>query len=412
MAFPFSVVEHTFKGQHYREVPATVAGDDENLQLHAKQYIPLNNPKPQPGDLSIIACHANGFCKEVYEPLWEDLLTQCNKHNLRIRSIWMADIAQQGTSGLLNETKLGRTASWSDHARDLLLMINTFSSLLPAPLIGIGHSMGAAQILSLSSLHPRLLHSIALLDPLIWPSAPNPSASASRLKSTALRRDRFPDLHTATSKLESHPFFAAWDPRARSRYLQYAFRPAGEGVTLRTPKAQETFMAFRPTLDGGIPPPEHPHARRYLPDADPGAELPGAPFVALEPRKAWMLLPGVRPRVLFVHGEGSVDQTAEVVEMQVRATGIGPGGNGGREVGAVRNVRVDGGHFMCMLNPRGVAEVLGGWLRGEMEGWREERGRWEREWVGMGIEEKQGMSQEVVENVRKWDGQAVGASKL
>lgn len=47
-----------------------------------------------------------------------------------------------------------------------------------------------------------------------------------------------------------------------------------------------------------------------------------------------------------------------------------------------------------------------------MEGWREERGRWEREWVGMGIEEKQGMSQEVVENVRKWDGQAVGASKL
>ena len=33
-------------------------------------------------------------------------------------------------------------ASWSDHARDMLHMINHFRSEMPRPLIGIGHSMG------------------------------------------------------------------------------------------------------------------------------------------------------------------------------------------------------------------------------------------------------------------------------
>lgn len=35
-----------------------------------------------------------------------------------------------------------RKASWSDHARDLLHMINHFRREMPRPLVGIGHSMG------------------------------------------------------------------------------------------------------------------------------------------------------------------------------------------------------------------------------------------------------------------------------
>lgn len=33
-------------------------------------------------------------------------------------------------------------ASWSDHARDMLYMINHFRQDMPRPLVGIGHSMG------------------------------------------------------------------------------------------------------------------------------------------------------------------------------------------------------------------------------------------------------------------------------
>lgn len=100
--------------------------------------------------------------QELYEPLWDELLQQSNKLSFRIRGIWIADVAHQGQSSVLNEDKLGNDreepwrcgtlrgvltfthylASWFDHARDLLHVINHFRSQMPRPLVGIGHSMG------------------------------------------------------------------------------------------------------------------------------------------------------------------------------------------------------------------------------------------------------------------------------
>lgn len=103
------------------------------MHLAVKQYIPLDNPNPQPGDVTIIAAHANGFPKvrrgalllphcfafctwaksdlflaqELYEPLWEELLARSKANGFRIRSIWMADVAHQGQSGVINEDLLG-----------------------------------------------------------------------------------------------------------------------------------------------------------------------------------------------------------------------------------------------------------------------------------------------------------------
>lgn len=60
----FRVVEHTVNCSHSREyVGATANGDADRPQLAVKQYIPLDNPKPQPGDVTIIGAHANGFPK-------------------------------------------------------------------------------------------------------------------------------------------------------------------------------------------------------------------------------------------------------------------------------------------------------------------------------------------------------------
>jgi hypothetical protein len=60
----FRVVEHTINCAHSREyVTATANGDADRPRLAVKQYIPLDNPNPQPGDVTIIAAHANGFPK-------------------------------------------------------------------------------------------------------------------------------------------------------------------------------------------------------------------------------------------------------------------------------------------------------------------------------------------------------------
>lgn len=60
----FHVVEHKLPCQHIREYPAATTHTQEDvLYLVVKQYIPINNPNPQPGDVTIIASTANGLPK-------------------------------------------------------------------------------------------------------------------------------------------------------------------------------------------------------------------------------------------------------------------------------------------------------------------------------------------------------------
>jgi hypothetical protein len=125
MSSSFKIREHIIDTQHVREYSrATAHSQEDVLKLVVKQYTPLDNPSPKPGDLTIIGAHANGFPKvcylhilrhqllkvaiqELYEPLWEDLLAESVKHGFRIRSIWIADVAWQGGSGHVNQHLLG-----------------------------------------------------------------------------------------------------------------------------------------------------------------------------------------------------------------------------------------------------------------------------------------------------------------
>ena len=64
MSSIFEIKEHTLECQHIREYArATANSQEEVLQLAIKQYIPLDNPQPKEGDVTIIGAHANGFPK-------------------------------------------------------------------------------------------------------------------------------------------------------------------------------------------------------------------------------------------------------------------------------------------------------------------------------------------------------------
>jgi hypothetical protein len=66
---PFRIVTHAVPGQHIREYPqATSTEQEATLYLAVKQYIPLDNLNPQPGDVTVIAAHANGFPKVCSVP--------------------------------------------------------------------------------------------------------------------------------------------------------------------------------------------------------------------------------------------------------------------------------------------------------------------------------------------------------
>jgi hypothetical protein len=65
----YRIDEHVIEASHIRGFPRTTSTtQNEVLHLAVKQYTPLNNPNPQPGDLTIIAAHANAFPKVFLFP--------------------------------------------------------------------------------------------------------------------------------------------------------------------------------------------------------------------------------------------------------------------------------------------------------------------------------------------------------
>lgn len=64
MSSTYRVVQHMVNCCHTRDyIAATAHGDNVTPKLSVKQYIPIDNPDPQPGDVTIIGAHANGFPK-------------------------------------------------------------------------------------------------------------------------------------------------------------------------------------------------------------------------------------------------------------------------------------------------------------------------------------------------------------
>lgn len=60
----FRVIEHTIRAQNVRERPgAVLPGYQQDVRLAVKQYVPIDNPSPQDGDVTLIGAHANGFPK-------------------------------------------------------------------------------------------------------------------------------------------------------------------------------------------------------------------------------------------------------------------------------------------------------------------------------------------------------------
>ncbi|QKX55833.1 uncharacterized protein TRUGW13939_02931 [Talaromyces rugulosus] len=402
MSFPFRVVEHVVPGQYIREYPrATSTSQEETLHLAVKQYIPLDNPNPKPGDVTIIAAHANGFPKELYEPLWEDLHARAKRQGFQIRSIWMADVAHQGQSGVMNDNKLGNDPSWYDHSRDLLHLINLKRDEMPRPLVGIGHSMGGAQLIHLSLSLPRLFHSLVLLDPVAQRETTQyPEKFEGRYVplNTILsthRRDTWASRKAALESFNRSPFYKAWNPRVLERWVQYGLRElptlthplpstdqqktSERPVTLKTTRHQEVFTFSRPNYDYDTTT-DKPASILDTPDLIPNERNPH-PFYRVEPIQIFNNLPHLRPSVLYIFGGQSNMCLPHMMEDKLNTTGIGAGGNGGVAAGRVQSVLFeDKGHLLAQEAVVECADAAAGFFGAELKRWKVEEGAFKGQW--------------------------------
>ena len=417
----FKVQEHVLPTQYVREYPgSTLLNQEDELKIHIKQYTPLGRKGILPGAITIIGAHANGFPKELYEPLWEDLYHILEKRGHDIQSIWIADVAHQGTSGVLNQQMLGNDPGWNDHARDLLHMVNHFRGEMPRPLVGIGHSMGGHNLVNLSLFHPRLLSTLILVDPIIQGKAlaqksssydttnANPRFAAAR--SSTFRRDKWPSRAEAAAAFARSKFYQSWDPRVFDRWIQYGLRDLPSAVypniqsestgcdhpvTLTTSKHQEVFTFLRPNFVSPFSSSSEVIIdRAYAPDLDPEAE-DIHPFYRPESPVTFDQLPHLRPSALYIFGGKSPMSPPEVRKAKMQRTGIGVGGSGGQKEGRVKEyVLTEGDHLMPMQQVADVAEATGGWLVEEVERWRRGEEEWAKQWAKKSVEEKTMITEE------------------
>ena len=388
----FRTVEHVVPTQHTRQNPwGTTPGHERDLKLVVKQYIPTSLCEPQQGDITIIGAHANGFPKEIYEPLWDDLYERLIALGKRIRSIWIADVANQGESGIVNQQKLGNEPGWFDHARDLLFLINQKQSEMPSPLIGIGHSLGGTQLAHLALLHPSLLHSIILIDPVIM--RPNPSKAYAA--SSVYRRDTWPSLEDARQRFGSSKLFQSWDRRYFEQWIKHGLRQIpteGENnststdsssqetpVTLTTPVSQEIFTFLRPTskmTDPALSPLED---RIRYPDLDEDQYDKDYPFYRPEPRFIYDSLQQIKPNTLYLCGKSSPMSPKDLMEKRLELTGSGSGPSHG--TGCQKFLEVlDCGHFVPMEKPKETVEVAARFINSQMDRWEQQRKHLEDQW--------------------------------
>ncbi|KAJ5153716.1 uncharacterized protein N7500_009155 [Penicillium coprophilum] len=387
----FRVIEHVTRGQNIRERPGAVkAGHERDIRIAVKQYIPLDNPSPQEGDVTIIGAHANGFSKELYEPLWDEIYEELRSQNQSIRSIWIADVAQQGQSGVMNESILGNDPSWNDHGRDLLYLLNEFE--IVQPVIGVGHSMGGMQLAHLSLMHPSLFEGLILMEPVI--QLDNPGRKYA-LPST-YRRDLWDSREQAAEKFRSNPFYQAWDPRVLQKWLEFGLRdlptrlyptPSNTtppAVTLTTPKAQEVFTFVRPS---------YIDERTGIACGNPAEEMypediEEYPLYRPEPSRIFHRLPELRPSTLYLTGEKSDLVPPAHRKAKLQITGTGVGGSGGASRGRVQEIVLPCGHLVPMELVHESAKASADFIASAVSAWEKRTSKFRKAWEQVSPDEQ------------------------
>lgn len=296
-------------------------------------------------------------------------------------------------------------AGWQDHARDLLAMVNHFRRDIKRPIIGIGHSMGASNLVDLSLMHPRLFTTLVLVEAAL--GYPNPVLNWYPSIASVARRDHWASRAEAGDSLHKNVFYRKWDPRVIDRYLEsglrrlptrlYHAKAEGEAVTLTTPREQEVFMFLRPNFPSAThPDPAEFPDRTVNADVDPSAkEL--VPFYCPGPVRTLHNLPHVRPSVLYILGTESPFSTMADIEYRMKHTGVGVDGSGGVAAGRVQHVLLPGNHFLPFEGVRHTADALCEWIFRDLEHWSRVEREQSTKWNAVPVQERQKMSKEAVE---------------
>jgi len=308
---------------------------------------------------------------------------------------------------------------------------------MPHPIIGIGHSVGASHLTHLSHLHPRLLHSLILIDPIIQQDIEIHKTLA-RLSTS--RRDTWPSRETAAEAFRNSKFYQAWDPRVLEQWIRFGLRDlpteqypddevikphqgedANNGpnksdscadvpVTLITTVAQEVYFYVRARYrdkrllqEGEEDFPDNIHPAESGLDHGHGAADPQQQQQNLlsrpESRELFRLLPHLKPNVQYIFGAQSPASTPSNRLAKMATTGTGVGGSGGAQAGCVREVVLDCGHLVGFEAPAESARASADFVHAELGRWEARERARDGALEGLGRRERVGINERWRESV-------------
>jgi len=270
-------------------------------------------------------------------------------------------------------------------------------------------------------MHPRLLHTLVLLDPVIQRQSTQVDELSLRknnrliAKTTQLsthRREIWPSRQAAAEGFKRSPFYQAWDPRVLDRWVEYGLRDLPTAihpldqpldakntpVTLCTPLHQEVFTFSRPNYNH-IPGSGKPVNRVTHPDLDEH-HRDSYPFYRPEPARIFSQLPHLRPSVLYIFAGKSDMCLPDMRADKLANTGTGLGGSGGVAAGRVRDVFLeDFGHLLAQEAVNECADAAVCWMAPELRRWREEEESFWSVWSKKSKIEKQTVDAEWLKHV-------------
>ncbi len=185
--------------------------------------------------------HGNGFCGGVYWPFLRQLVPDYG--------LFCHDIEGHGASEAPPRFSGPRAL-----IERIPKVIDDQGLKAKRPLIGIGHSYGAALTLGVAAANPGLFSALVLLDPITMPTSVwlgvrfaaalkrNPIAQA-----TLRRRDRWTSRDEVVDKLRGRGIYAGWTEEALACFADHATRDTPDGAReLCCPKTLEAQIFDQP----------------------------------------------------------------------------------------------------------------------------------------------------------------------
>ncbi len=247
---------------------------------------------------TLVFAHATGFCKEVWDSVWLEL-----RRNGCIAEFRALDFGSHGES-----EKRVRPHDWWDFAKDVAAV--TASSA--APVIGVGHSMGAAALAMAEIRRPGTYAALVLIEPIV-PPPPFERAIKHPLSTLALRRRRvFVDPEEALESYRDKAVFETWRDDVLAAYVRGGLTQTKDGWVLRCDPRDEADI-----------------------------------YLAAQAHGAYARLSEIGCPVLLLSGAGSLSHPVEVVNQL------------SDRFRYVRSEVVsDTGHFLPMEQPQTIAELV------------------------------------------------------